>query len=390
MIRVDALRSWPRLKECRELDTSEYVEWDSKKGLPKYHRLVFVSHRWIRPSHPDPDAEQLRELQRRLAQGAGENDLVFYDYCSLLQRPRTPDENAVFYRDLGALEDLSKAAEKVIILSEGYHDYRNRSWCFFEAIVSEGNIHFFHDQADIKADLDFLTFLMSGEIPQITAYDLSYKLNVEEAEIIVATFQHLNACRATQPEDVPLIKEQMVAHFNQRRLTSFGRIITGLAKYFDVSFALIPAGHELIDIKCKPYFEEPEWTRLPAIEPNLMRAIVGGRMQPSVFALPVHEWEAAKRHHTRGFIPALRLSMSGVDDHLGFLRSFQDDPNWQRYIVRPVMIGDVKGDPFPTIDHIIHTALEHRPGFVAAKDCIYFLLMAAGAAWGLFARAPGE
>lgn len=377
MIRLGALMSWARLKECRELDTSEYVEWSKRTGLPMGHRLFFVSHRWIRPDHPDPDGEQLRELRRRLAQGAGENDLVFYNYCSLLQRPRTPDEDAVFYRDLGTLEYLSKAAEKVIILSEGYHDYKNRSWCFFEAIVAEGNIHFFDDQTEIKADLDFLAFLLSS-IPQITAYDLSYKLNVKEAEIIVATFQHLNACRATHPEDVPLIKEQMVAHFNQRRLTSFGRLVAGMVKYFDVAFTIMAMGRGFSDIRCKPYFEEPEWTRLPPMQPDLLTAILARRgVQPSVFALPAADWEAAQRRHPGKLLPALRLVMPGMDDHGEFLRSFQDEPNWERYIVGPGMIG-VKDDPFPTIDHVIHTALERPPSFFLSKNCIYFPLVEEG------------
>ena len=377
MIRLDALMSWARLKECRELDPSEYVTWNQKKGLPKRHRLVFVSHRWIAPDHPDPDGNQLRELQERLGGTAGKGDLVFYDYCSLLQRPRTPDEDAEFHRDLGALEDLSKAADKVIILSEGYTDYKNRSWCFFEAIVSGANVHFFDDQADIEADLEFLSFLLGG-FPQVTGYDFSYKLHVEEAEIIAATFQHLKMCRATHAEDVPLIKEQMSAHFNGRRLTSFGRLVAGLAKFFDVSFTLIPVGPQLAEIPCSPYFEEPAWSRLPPLQPNPMAAITRGRVQPSVFALPPGEWEAAMQRHTDGFIPALRLSMPGVDDQAEFLRSFQGDPDWARYVVQPTLVGAREDDPFPTIDHVMHTALERRPGFAAGKDGIYFLLMEEG------------
>jgi hypothetical protein len=328
MIRCGSLRSWTRFKECRALDPSEYVDWQEGGGAvaPK---LVFVSHRWITTEHPDPDGNQLRELQRRLGDLVGQdagfaNAIIFYDYSSMLQRPRTVDEDRVFYRDIGRLRELSRAADKVVILSEGYSDYKNRGWCFFEAIVSEDNVHFFDDQGHIKDDLSFLTSLLTEKIQQGTSYDLSYKLKAEEAEVVVAICQHLQGCRVTHAEDAPLIKQQVIAHFNSRRLTSCSRLVTALCKYFDVEFAMLPSRGDESTVY-KPFFQESGWSRLPSLgPPDFLSGLMGLRQSLSLFALPAEVYENLGRRQTGGFTPVLRLSMPGVDNHQEFLEGFRN------------------------------------------------------------------
>ncbi len=83
MVKADALLSWTHLKESRTLDASEYIECVADTGVPPPYRLVFVSHRWIAPTHPDPRGVQLVELQRRLStlsllDGKLASLLVFY------------------------------------------------------------------------------------------------------------------------------------------------------------------------------------------------------------------------------------------------------------------------------------------------------------------------
>ena len=47
---------------------------------------IIVSHIWTAPEHPDPEGEGLHELVEELNRLAiADNELVFYDYCSLFQ-----------------------------------------------------------------------------------------------------------------------------------------------------------------------------------------------------------------------------------------------------------------------------------------------------------------
>jgi hypothetical protein len=156
--------------------------------------------------HPDPNCRQLRELQRRLgllleAEEDRREYLIFFDYCAFPQYPRTQAEDLIFLNDIALLRACFRNADHVIILSEGYAEYKDRAWCFLEAIVSETRLHFFDDQEHIRADLAFLNYLLD-EGPQLTSFDFGYKVHLNEAEIITATFQHLASCSATHYEDI--------------------------------------------------------------------------------------------------------------------------------------------------------------------------------------------
>eukprot|EP00927_Polykrikos_kofoidii_P068182 TRINITY_DN63552_c0_g1_i1.p1 TRINITY_DN63552_c0_g1~~TRINITY_DN63552_c0_g1_i1.p1 ORF type:complete len:895 (-),score=148.63 TRINITY_DN63552_c0_g1_i1:35-2635(-) len=62
--------------------------------------VIAVSHSWITQDHPDPTGSQLRVLGHALGKmidGSSVEDLaVFYDWCSLYQRPRCPMEEAMY------------------------------------------------------------------------------------------------------------------------------------------------------------------------------------------------------------------------------------------------------------------------------------------------------
>jgi tetratricopeptide (TPR) repeat protein len=378
LVKANALNSWNHLKESRTLAASEYIEFSGNEVPPPY-KLVFVSHRWITAMHPDPHNLQLMELKQRLSNLPAKNGkngplLVFFDYCSLPQLPRSAEENLWFERDLRSLESLSRLADYFIILSEGYRDYANRAWCFFEAITARENAHFFSDQNYIKEELKFRTFLMAEDIRQITAYDLSYKPKASEVEIIVAVFQHLQNCRVTHSKDAPKIKDQLIAHYNKRRLASFGKLVVGIIKHFDVEFAIMPVEDPQKVLVCKPFFEHPDWVRLPSLE-TLLERFMGGRNSSSLFALPRQVNEDIKRQHHQGFQPLLRLSISGVYNFQNFLEDYKNKPDWKKYVVDPAMLGE-KGDCFPEIDNVIHTILELTSGFFLSKDrrYVYFFL----------------
>ena len=198
--------------------------------------------------HPDPDGIQLRELQNRLrtlceADEHFRSALVFYDYCSMLQRPRTAEEDVVFYSEIGMLKDVIQYSDKVFILSEGFTDYVNRGWCFYEFTVSgRWNIHFFDDQNVVREALKFLSGFrpppsVNGSRNIVTPDKLSYKkVEAQELAGILGCLQHLEACRTTHPEDAPLLRSHLIRDFNTRDMTAFGRLITGISKYFKIMF----------------------------------------------------------------------------------------------------------------------------------------------------------
>ena len=123
LIRLSSLLTWKHFKYCRELIPNEYIDWNIFEGNIKAFTLIFISHRWITINHPDPNGNQLRELQNRLNRlfdkNSRERIVIFYDYCSTFQRPRTPDEDIQFYKDISDLGSLLRNSSKIIILSEG-------------------------------------------------------------------------------------------------------------------------------------------------------------------------------------------------------------------------------------------------------------------------------
>ena len=222
MIRAQALFHWRGIKQYRDLDPSEYIEWDyHTESVPPIPSLC-VSHRWVSANHPDPTGAQFRELQQRLAtlRQAGGQYVVFYDYCSMPQAPRSPEEERNFTHDLASLNSLFHNSQKVIILSEGYTDYRDRAWCFLELVISgeKDKIHLFADQEVIKKDLDFADSLspyyLGGIKSLVTGLHLKEKYQSVPGvvEALMGVIQHLDACRVTNAEDLVVIRRQMSAY----------------------------------------------------------------------------------------------------------------------------------------------------------------------------------
>ncbi len=89
LVKYNSLKSWTSLKEYRALKSTEYVDWRAEAKVSAPNKVVFVSHRWITPEHPDPHGAQLDELQQRLnmlkeKDRTFEAAVLFYDYSSML------------------------------------------------------------------------------------------------------------------------------------------------------------------------------------------------------------------------------------------------------------------------------------------------------------------
>lgn len=141
----------------------------------RFPPLVIVSYAWLAQQHPDADARQLREvlapaLEWYMSERAGliskechdftrcgSTDmriaapftpdgcdfLLFIDYCSLWQKPRTPEQDLAFDRALRGM-DLIYAHQQTAVLRltrllDGYacKPYCERGWPFFETSVSQ-------------------------------------------------------------------------------------------------------------------------------------------------------------------------------------------------------------------------------------------------------------
>jgi len=70
-------------------------------------RLLAVSHCWLTPEHPDPQGHHLQNLARflgPLVEEYGGDMAVFFDWCSLPQKPRKDSEQEAFDRGLSNVD----------------------------------------------------------------------------------------------------------------------------------------------------------------------------------------------------------------------------------------------------------------------------------------------
>lgn len=102
---------------------------------PWFNTTIAVSHRWLRPDHPDPDGEQFRELLA-LSESLGlhDNQTFLIDYCSLPQQPRSEEEAIWLRENLPGFQAQYKYV--TIVLNTGSADYSTRAWCMLELILA--------------------------------------------------------------------------------------------------------------------------------------------------------------------------------------------------------------------------------------------------------------
>ena len=376
-VKASAIMNWHRFKEYADILETESIYSNNVPSKEELEKTIFVSHRWISKDNPDPNGRQLFELKQRIESIIDENDklkdsYIFYDYCSINQNLTKS------FEELTSLKEVINNCAKFIILSEGYIDYKNRSWCFYELTVAKGNIHLFDDQMEINNDLRFRGGMVAGPddlgvLHHFNSGLLNYDIRYEEVEAVICIFQHLKTCKVTNQQDTPLIKQLMVEYFNSRGMTPFGTLITGVVKFFDVEFFVIPTDSKHHGpIECIPFFDSESNIRLqipdrPARVFNL--EIIRKNIKLSKFAIPISK----NTTQASELIPVLRITKPGVDDYKTFIEGFQNDPDWEQYVVPPfntIRTSNRKIDYFPTIDHVVHTMLEVL-SFAGSDNCLY-------------------
>jgi len=141
-VRAGVFRRWnaqsQRMSRSQELHEDDFVVGGETLGR------VVVSHPWLSKRHPDPNGHQLKDLVDELDRlSIGDDELVFYDYCSLSQVPRSQAETNLFRRALNDMHLLYTMGDaKVLVLpgiaenAENPRAYNDRGWCFFELSIS--------------------------------------------------------------------------------------------------------------------------------------------------------------------------------------------------------------------------------------------------------------
>lgn len=178
------------LSDMRRLQEMDAVAYQMDKA-PRC--ILFISHRWISPNHPDPKGEQLKSLQfllkaieqlasvyslpvndrikkvktlkvhgylqasRVLSKMASENETInssilsrigiWVDFMCLPQKnafgidDRTAAELALFKQGLRALPSLVASCDYIISLRREDDDYFQRAWCISELCFASFKNH---------------------------------------------------------------------------------------------------------------------------------------------------------------------------------------------------------------------------------------------------------
>jgi len=107
-----------------------------------------VSYGWLSADHPYPCGERVREMHAALST-LSHIEGFFWDFASLMQKPRTSEEDEAFGRALAAMNDLYSSPCGLSVLQlrrvpprpvsfEGLYNeraYEERGWCVFEDAV---------------------------------------------------------------------------------------------------------------------------------------------------------------------------------------------------------------------------------------------------------------
>jgi tetratricopeptide (TPR) repeat protein len=145
------------------------------RPVEQFEILIFVSHPWLAPDHPDPDSVIYKLVVKKLQQfvkdcptgvnlsryrlggiagvdGISERNLfctstksigVWVDWTCLPQEPRSPAEDLIFEQSVRALNELILAPRTILVTAyENAADYHSRAWCAFEFAVGRTNAHF--------------------------------------------------------------------------------------------------------------------------------------------------------------------------------------------------------------------------------------------------------
>mmetsp|Transcript_27752 Transcript_27752/g.36374 ORF Transcript_27752/g.36374 Transcript_27752/m.36374 type:complete len:582 (-) Transcript_27752:386-2131(-) len=105
-------------------------------------RILFISHRWETPHHPDPEQAQYNLVVEFLKTSGREYDYVWLDYACITQEKSSP----LFAVHLANIPTALFVANECLVVpkidevnevkASNLRDYLDRGWCQLEAIVA--------------------------------------------------------------------------------------------------------------------------------------------------------------------------------------------------------------------------------------------------------------
>jgi len=137
-VKYSAFAKFNKFPRCQDLPADAFVDIRARDvGTVELSMgswsmrppCFFVSHRWIRADHPDPESLQLLQLKERLDALRLPEAFIFYDYCSMYQKPRSDVEEHLFRSQLYSLNFVTAKCDFWWL---GTPDYFERAWCVFE------------------------------------------------------------------------------------------------------------------------------------------------------------------------------------------------------------------------------------------------------------------
>ncbi|KAH0563380.1 hypothetical protein GP486_002054 [Trichoglossum hirsutum] len=106
-----------------------YVLLPVEGGFANSEDCIFISHYWRTQSHPDPDGEDLRQLQQLLNDGFWSRAaFLWVDWTCLPQRERTAPQQQYFSRVLASIPRLVRDCT----FMAQFPEFRPRLWILFE------------------------------------------------------------------------------------------------------------------------------------------------------------------------------------------------------------------------------------------------------------------
>jgi len=149
------------MQRRQDIDPSAIVPKDEMKERVKNgsiydtkHIVRSVSHAWLSKDHPDPGNSQLEALvmygggdhtsrHQRLEEGL----MLFYDYMSLYQKPRTENENKTFATSLNRMHMLYAHDDTYVLRIEAVAEYANHGASL--AVFDDSQNQFVHKTPDM-------------------------------------------------------------------------------------------------------------------------------------------------------------------------------------------------------------------------------------------------
>lgn len=211
------------LRRHQDLPDEAFLTPDDAARAHRQGKVFVLSYGWLTPEHPDPHALVLDRVRRFLESSWARpySPLtfgLFWDFTSLPQWERTPEEDAVFQSGLKCMGNLYGSLWHTVVLQllqlpeappgcgvdYNTRPYSSRGWCNFEAGAARIAAH---NRAGGMGDVLPKLIDISGETPEPYDVHSNPKPTVEEID------HNIERSHFTGRGDKEVVKE-MLKDFN--------------------------------------------------------------------------------------------------------------------------------------------------------------------------------